>query len=484
MTVSLSIDYHQLLAWRRSHPAWRLLQADHAPMIASFLHQSFILTNARGLPREQLASQLDDHLFILHEEAGETLFPKAATAYLDDWASDARGWLRKYYPIGVDEPHYDLTPATVLALRWMRLLEERAFVGTESRLATMRRLLHEIADGTELNPRARIDRLRERKAEIDAEIARIEQGGLELLEPAQIRERFTMATDIGGDLLSDLRAVEQNFRAAARSFHQQLTASNRAAEPGAGPLNPIEETDEGVSFQAFRKMLASPSGQAELVAMLENAAALDPVREMAVEGSLHRLPHDLVDAAQATFDTASRISQQLRRQLDDRVRLENRRIMHLLRGIEQKALALRLNPPEGAGIEIDEPAPTLALPMERPLFRPPFKPRIRQATLHDPAQDEVPAGPLFAQAPVDPLRLASNVRDALQTRKQVSLADVVAACPIRHGLAELAAYFELAAHDLHSAIDEERTEVIRWTDQGGTVRQASMPLVIYTLGVS
>jgi hypothetical protein len=69
-------------------------------------------------------------------------------------------------------------------------------------------------------------------------------------------------------------------------------------------------------------------------------------------------------------------------------------------------------------------------------------------------------------------------------RKQVSLADVVAANPIRHGVAELAAYLELAAHDLHCAIDEERTEVICWTDPHGMVRQASMPLVIYTLGVS
>jgi hypothetical protein len=484
MTVSRSIDYQQLLAWRRSHPAWRLLQADHAPMIASFLHQSFVLTSARGVPREYLASQLDDHLFRLHEDAGERLFPKAATAYLDDWASDARGWLRKYYPTGVDEPHYDLTPASVLALRWMRRLDERACVGTEARFTTMRRLLHEIADGAELNPRARIDRLRERKAEIDAEIARIEQGRLELLEPVQIRERFSMATDIAGDLLFDLRALEQNFRNGARAFHEQLASCSGPVEPSASPCNPIEESDEGSSFQAFRKLLASPSGQAELIALLEKAASLDPVRAMAAAGSVHRLPHDLVDAVEATFDTASRISQQLRRQLDDRARLENRRIMHLLRGIEQKALALRLNPPEGACSGIDEPSPTLALPMERPLFRPPFKPRIRQATVLDAGQDEIPADPLFARAPVDPLSLASNVRQALQTRKQISLAEVVAISPIRHGLAELAAYLELAAHDLHSAIDEERSEVIRWADQGGKVRQASMPLVIYTLGVS
>jgi len=99
------MDYQQLLTQRRTHPAWRLLAADHAPMIASFLHRSFIAPNLRTIAHQQLASQLDDHLYHLHEVAGEILFPKSAAAYLDDWAADERGWLRKYYPSGQDEPH-------------------------------------------------------------------------------------------------------------------------------------------------------------------------------------------------------------------------------------------------------------------------------------------------------------------------------------------------------------------------------------------
>jgi hypothetical protein len=50
------MDYQQLSAQRRSHLAWRLLAADHAPMIASFLHRHFIAPNIRTLARQQLAS--------------------------------------------------------------------------------------------------------------------------------------------------------------------------------------------------------------------------------------------------------------------------------------------------------------------------------------------------------------------------------------------------------------------------------------------
>jgi len=118
--------------------------------------------------------------------------------------------------------------------------------------------------------------------------------------------------------------------------------------------------------------------------------------------------------------------------------------------------------------------------MDRPLFVPPFKPRIRQQVLDD-AAAPVPAEALFANVHIDHLRLVSNVRDALRSRSQVSLGALAADYPIEHGLAELAAYLKLATHDLHCAIDEERTEVVCWTDAQGGQRQATLPLVIYTL---
>ena len=92
------MDFHTLTTQRRTHPAWRLLAADNAPMIASFLHRSFVTPNLRTIARQQLASELDDHLYHLHQQGGDVLFPKAATAYLDDRADDDRGWLRNIIP--------------------------------------------------------------------------------------------------------------------------------------------------------------------------------------------------------------------------------------------------------------------------------------------------------------------------------------------------------------------------------------------------
>jgi hypothetical protein len=482
MTDSRTIDYQQLLAWRRTHPAWRLLLADHAPMIASFLHQAFVVTNTRGVGRDQLAAQLEDHLFRLHDAAGEILFPKAATAYLDDWASDIRGWLRKYYPAGLDEPCYDLTPASALALQCLGQLEERPFIGTEARLSAVRHALQEIVDGTELSPRERIATLRARKADIDAEIALIEQGRVELMEPAHIRDRSKYAAETLRAVLSDLRAVEQNFRGAGRAFHERITSrEDPLATAVDGTADPIADSEEGASFNLFRHQLTSPSEQEKLDRLLDKVSSLEPLCGPQDMSELRRLVRQLQHASENTEATATRISRQSRRQAGERARLENRRLMQLLRGIEHKALALRDRTPDGPFIEIDEPAPTLGLPMDRMLFNPPFKPRIRQRKIEDGPGESLPASALFARAQVDPFRLAANVRAALRDCAQVTLADVLASHPVRHGLAELAAYLELAAHDLHCAIDEARTQVVQWNDVDGKTRQATLPLVIYTL---
>jgi hypothetical protein len=361
----------------------------------------------------------------------------------------------------------------------MRQLNDRPFIGTEARLDQVRHALQQIVDETELAPRQRIAQLRARQAEIDAEIARIEQGRLELMEPGRIRERVNYAAATLRALISDQRALEDNFRNAGRTLRERMANQEQTiADPGA---DPIGETDEGASFGMFRQQLASPSRKAELERLADLVVALEPVRATEEAGELRRLLYQLIDASGATEQIVSSISRQLRRQLDERSRLENRRLMQLLRGVEQKALAVRDRPPEGTFIEIDEQSPTLALPMDRTLFHPPVKPRIRARKVEQAPAVAVPAASLFARAQVETARLAANVRQALRDREQVTLAEVVGQYPIREGLAELAAYLELAARDLRCAIDPERTEAVRWTDASGHVRHATLPVVIYTL---
>ncbi|NOY13057.1 MAG: DUF3375 family protein, partial [Deltaproteobacteria bacterium] len=62
-------DYLEKL--KQTHPTLRLLAADNAPLIISFLFRVFIQPNQRSLPQGDLVTRLDDYLFHLSEIHGE-----------------------------------------------------------------------------------------------------------------------------------------------------------------------------------------------------------------------------------------------------------------------------------------------------------------------------------------------------------------------------------------------------------------------------
>jgi hypothetical protein len=251
--------------------------------------------------------------------------------------------LRKYYPAGQDEPHYDLAAPTETALTWLQGLGQRNFIGTESRLLTVFDLLNQIIEGSELNPRTRIAELQKKKAEIDAEIEQIRHGRIDLMDPTQVRERFLQMAVTARELLSDFRAVDQNFRALDRTVREQVStwdgSKGALLEEIFGKRDLIADSDEGKSFRAFWDLLMSPSRQDELDTLLARVMALPSVRALAPDARLQRIHYDWLEAGEVTQRTVARLSEQLRHYLDDQAWLENRRIMQLVRDIEQKRCA-------------------------------------------------------------------------------------------------------------------------------------------------
>jgi hypothetical protein len=222
----------------------------------------------------------------------------------------------------------------------------------------------------------------------------------------------------------------------------------------------------------------SPSRQEELTSLLERVFTLAPVQELAPEPRLLRVHYDWLDAGEVAQRTVARLSEQLRRFLDDQVFLENRRIMNVIRDIEQHAIGVRLEPPPGTFAEVDDSAAAVELPMDRPLFAPPWKPVLDSASVAL-GDGHIAADALYNQVHVDRLRLAENIRRSLQLRSQASLAEIVESYPLAQGLAELVTYLALASEDPRHVIADEHHQTIRWTDAEGIGRQATLPLVIF-----
>ncbi|MDT8439827.1 MAG: DUF3375 domain-containing protein [Wenzhouxiangellaceae bacterium] len=477
------MDFHDLKSLRESHAGWRLLAADHAPLVTAFLNRAFIEPNQRVLAESELAEQLEDYLHHLREIEGEDAFPKAARAYLVDWSADTRGWLRRFYTEDSDEPHYDLTPPTEKAIGWLRGLEQPHFVGAESRLLTVFELLRQIVTGSETDPEARIAELEAKKDELEREIDNIRAGRLGLLDDTRLRERFLQMAETARALLADFRQVEDNFRTLDRQVRERITrfegSKGEVLADIFGEQDAIAESDQGRSFRAFWDFLMSPARQDEFAQMLERVLALEPIVALRPDRRLRRIHDDWLGAGEQTQRTIARLSEQLRRFLDDQAWLENRRIMDLIQHIEQQALEVREQPPRDLAIGLDATAPTIELPLERPLYAPPLKPHIDTQTLTE-GEATFDSDALFNQLYVDRDQLRGHIRRALQTRTQVDLQTLIDEHPLALGLAELVSYLAIAAEDEHALIDESQTREITWTGSDGVERRARVPGVIFS----
>ncbi len=484
----MTLNYATLDALRTHHPAWRLLRSDHAPLIASFLHRVFVLPNVRVMMAADLAEALEDELFALREHLGAEAFPKPALDYLNDWTGADKGWLRKFYAQGSDEPQFDLMPATEKAIAWLGTLSARSFVGTESRLATLFELLKQMSEGSEMDPAKRLAELHRRRDETDAEIARVQAGDVLLLDDTALKERFQQFMQMARELLADFREVEHNFRLLDRRVRERIALWD--GSKGAllaeimGERDAIADSDQGRSFRAFWDFLMSSSRQEELTSRLEQVLKLPAVNALKPDARTRRVHYDWMEAGEHTQRTVAHLSQQLRRFLDDKAWLENRRIMDILRGIETKALALRDAKLSSEVMHIADSAADIELPMERPLHTPSVKPILTDSLLASVDGDaDVDASALYAQVVLDKTQLKRHIQQALQEKSQITLKELIDHKPLTQGLAELVAYLELGSETFKTTVDEATAEHIIWVgknrDNQPTPRRARLPRVIF-----
>jgi flagellar motility protein MotE (MotC chaperone) len=479
--VSVLAQHDDLVAQRRSHPAWRLLAAEHAPLVLGFLDRAFLAPNVRALPGPDLVEVLDDHLYALRA-ADSAAFPKTPEAYVADWADPARGWLRRWYPAGSDVPHYAPTAAVEIAAAFVRSLGPREFLGTASRLLTVRDLLRQITAGAASDPAVRLAALERQRAEIDEQIEAIRSGAAGGLDDTAIRERYAQAVVTARELLADLRQVEENFRALDRDVRVRATTwtgpRGEFLKTVFGSTAEIGASDQGRSWTAFWEHRLSARQQEELDELL--AAVRDLPALDGSGGAVDQLlREELFLAADATQRTVASLSAQLRRFLDERSWTEGRRIHEVIRTTLAAALDVVQAGAREPGSDVPDPRADIALPLERPLYTPRTAAQLNSTVVtEDPADTADALADMLEVQTVDLTQLRAAVADTVTALGgHATLAQVVAAHPLTDGLAELVGYLQVAEEG--ATLLTERRERVVWIDAAGRGRQADIPLILF-----
>lgn len=470
----------------RHHPAWRLLSADSAPLVISFLDRVFISPNVRTIAESELAAKLDDALYELAQIDPERAMLRTASQYLTDWASPERAWLRKYYAPGIDEPVYDLSPNVEKVVSWLKSLTERQFVGAESRLNTALALLKQMSYGSETDPAKRLETLIRERDEAQARLDRAMAGEVELMDNTAIKERFDQFASLTRDLLGDFREVDANFRALDRETREMVSGWVGPRGDVVGfvfdRLDSIEQSHQGKSFNAFFEIIYSETGREELAELIKTVMALPAVKEMNPDPRLARFHSDCFESARQTKRSLARLMQQLDIFLKQEHSGENSRIMATIHNIERQAIGLGGNFPEGDFMFINALTPTFNLPFERPLNLPTPK-RSVDSTVLDDDDGDADFSALFQNPGIDRMRLVDNVHSFLKDRASITLAEVVARYPIERGVEEILVYLCPEEGGYHAELDESSMQQISWTVQtpaGPLVKTLGVPRAVFS----
>src|SRR5579883_2141674 len=130
------MDYDQLAYDLQHEPGVRLLKAEHAALIISFLHRQFKREQRIAVPLPELVERLANTLEALNEQTPGR-YPRPAAAYLTEWADEHHHFIRITTPASSDTPFVELTAETERAIGGREELHAPPLVGTDRASCTL-----------------------------------------------------------------------------------------------------------------------------------------------------------------------------------------------------------------------------------------------------------------------------------------------------------------------------------------------------------
>lgn len=479
------MNYDLLTDEFQRSPALKLMKAEHAAFIISFLSQQFKSRPRSNVPLGELSESLEDYIEMLNMQQ-EGRYPRSALAYLTEWSDDQHRFIRI---MNSEQPIVELTADTERAIGWLEELHSQSFVGTESRFLSIIQMLRDMVYRSTEDPEARLQQLEQQRDELQRQIDQIYQTGEveDRYTPTQIKERFIEVYALARQLLRDFRLIEEKFREIARSIREAQLAPN--AHKGSlieyvlDADKELKDSEQGHSFYAFWEFLIAPLRREELSLLLKSVRHLAEEQSLWTEEDfLQRFPGYLVDAGSQVVRSTSLLAEQLRRILDEKQRAEHRRTLDLIWQIKQHTLLAQAREEEEQDFCAIEGPPQVQMPLERPLWEPGQTPTFQHLPESSPPTNlfDLDLSPLYNRFYVDERQLRQYIEKALIHHEQIELADILALYPLKKGLTELLMYCTIAANDPRHLIDPAHQRTILLTNvENKSERHLTMPRVVY-----
>ncbi|WP_084562667.1 DUF3375 domain-containing protein [Corynebacterium aquilae] len=469
---AIGIVAHALTNQRlaESSPAWALLRADNGPIIAATLGHIFH-AGRRSIEGSRLVEEVSDAL-----EQLRTHFelPRTAIAYINDWVK--QGYLIRRSPQRSTEETYELSTQAHTALDYVFQLSSPSSSATRSRLATLTDQLTKLANTTDPNSHAVIERLEEEKALIDARIARIKQQGVDVINETAALEHANDILTLVREMPADFSRVRSDVEELATSLRSSILTRDISAasvlENVFRGVDLINDSDAGRSFHGFYELLFDPEASAHLSASLSAVLSRPFMQNMDrhKREELAWLIRNLEGAATEVHDSMTQLARSLRRFVQSREAESSQALLSAI--TDAQALAAQV----GATTK-----PTKALGIDLELTTRSLQP-ISRLTLHDPKESfiddvlaEAPPGNAsleelaarVRESEIDFAELQHNINDVLTQQHTATIGEIITIHPCTQGLASVVGMLKLA---FDNAQPLGGTETIEWDSPHGRMR--------------
>jgi len=474
------MTYEYLKNLKATNHTLKLLNSDNFAMSLAFFHFAFIKNRNITLNHSSILLYLDDFLYDLNQSYSDA-FPKEPKAYLEDFSHDKSAYLRKYHAHD-DEALYELTPQAQKALEFIESLEKKEFIGSRSKFNIIFELLEELEFETNLSDRERIKKLQRQKRELDVQIEAIKAKQDLRFDASRIKEHFMQIDEMVRKLKYDFTEIEYNFRELNTVAMEQIATRDDAKGDILGSIFDIEdsirEKDQGKSFFAFWQLLTDAKRSEKLSSLLENLYRIPTIEAFDKNRKLKDMKFDLLKSGEKIYKVSSKLIEQLRRFLDDRVWIENRRILELSKAIEKNAIAIKetlpiqrnFMPMKGDRVKVE-------IPFSKPLYR------IKEAVAFTKELQEqvitIDLDSFYHQFFIDETQLKRNIAHILQYQAQCSLLDIVKKFEVKKGISELIGYISIAKKSDNVRIDTNEMQEIIILDEDGTQKRIRLVKIIF-----
>lgn len=452
----------------QSSSAIKMLKTLNAPLSISFLYNRFKVAGKVAVSFSDLAESLADYIGDLEDDGVKGYSEQSATVYLKNWIED--GFLKNSFDEEKDVFVVELTPDTEKVFQWLEDISQQEFIGTESRFLLIFEILKEIVYESIDNPQEKLKELEQQKKRIEREIEVIEEKGISRkFNDTQIKERYFFSKKQAKELLSDFRQVEYNLKGITNNIQKKYLVENfnkgEIVDYLLSSDDELKESDQGKSFFAFWNFLRSPAQQTELQDLINKIYNIPEISELVEDDRfLKKIKQFLLTSGEKVQKSTRKMSEHLRKILDEQNMAENRRVLELTNEIKKWALEnVDSYPIEKDFISI-EGNPDINLSINRPFWKPENRPSVNllNPEVDNEEVDDKTLMELLSHSQVDMNELKANIQRMLRYEKQVSLKDVLNKFPVNNGLEEIVCYIQLADEEPKHIVNNSVRETVRF----------------------